>query len=457
MKSSDVYLLAAVVSVFFSIMGCESMMWVSASGQGDQLVKEYKLSNMSHRNKSGTSEGDYSANISLAIRLQKYVETIEWIIQLSITNDSTFETSNSYISLEADGLGDDFFLQGGGDMELSRTYRQVLDSINGDTTFFHLESDQHSEADLSYTMDRGDLERLLQADTIQLYIHGFFITITDTDKLRELNDKVKADPLWTTTRLSPKDSLTGSNPLTRDQVIKDPTILLGRCLDANNMNVIDSLGSKDVHKSGASKSISLRDYFEIKAEDQIIMRAGYRDLPMSRLIFADFPHFVTKNNVTVFDGGVEGQFHWYSPQKIAKDFVAQVSVKWEGGQIDKGFGIAFRASEDDRYSYYTFEITQDGYYCLARNVDHKWQFPVPWHKTTMVNGGKYDNQLKVICRGNSIYCTLNQYELINFIGEVPESNRLGIGICSDCGVICSFKDFQIDSAAFASTDTGPRK
>lgn len=161
----------------------------------------------------------------------------------------------------------------------------------------------------------------------------------------------------------------------------------------------------------------------------------------SKLVFADSQHFTNSNGVVNFDGGDEGYFSDYVPSTIPTDFTAKVSVKWNGGVDDNGFGIVFR--QDDKSSYF-FQIAANGQYRLSKleyNKKWVWVYLTKWTSTDTVKLGF--NQLEVTCMGKSIICSINGIEVINIEDAPPSASKMGIGIGSNSGIKCSFSDFEV--------------
>ena len=162
---------------------------------------------------------------------------------------------------------------------------------------------------------------------------------------------------------------------------------------------------------------------------------------MTKIEFVDSDNFTIYDGISSFDGGTGEEFYWLKLKEVVHDFTARVSVRWDSGIVNKGFGMVFRVTADN-LNLYLFQIAPNGYYHLMRLINNEWSgLLIDWQQTDLVKPGF--NVLTVTYRGTSIICYLNGNQVINIQDSTPTGTPFMIGIGANGGMKCSFSDFEV--------------
>lgn len=156
--------------------------------------------------------------------------------------------------------------------------------------------------------------------------------------------------------------------------------------------------------------------------------------------FAETDCFKIQNDVLRFNGGIEGKFSCARfSEAVSQNFTVAVRAIWDDGEEDTSFGLVFRYKNIN--SFYYFKIINDGYYGLSKSVKSGWEELVELQETNLIQPGF--NLLQVACRGRSIKCYLNGQMVINIQDDLPDSDKLMVGVGANSGVKCSFDDLMV--------------
>ena len=167
--------------------------------------------------------------------------------------------------------------------------------------------------------------------------------------------------------------------------------------------------------------------------------------------FSESVNFKIQDGVLRFNGGRDEKT-WLNlfSREVSQNCTVAVKAKWTGGAEDTAFGLVFRHQSVD--DFYYFKITRDGYYTLIKSVEEGWEDLAAWQETDLIKDDF--NTLKVICRGSSIRCYLNEELVVDIQDEPSIGEQVSVGIAADSGVKCNFDDFSVqnDTAGDASLD-----
>lgn len=124
------------------------------------------------------------------------------------------------------------------------------------------------------------------------------------------------------------------------------------------------------------------------------------------------------------------------------DFDLQVVSRFAlgpvGGSLDDGFGVIFRlqkkqsASIDDD-EFYLFQISNDGFYRVARRLNGETIDLSAWIDTPIINQGvEVENKLRVLARENEFSFYINDEQVLLCIPDDPEAKSTYYSAFQEC-------------------------
>ena len=131
-----------------------------------------------------------------------------------------------------------------------------------------------------------------------------------------------------------------------------------------------------------------------------------------------------------------GYYSWRG--ETLADLSFQSDSRWLAGSDGIGYGLLFRVQ--DINNYYTFNISQNGFYRLALEIDSEWYDLVDWTKSRFINPtGK--NLIRVEVIGANIRCYVND----NLVQEYEDATYLEgmIGFVTFADVHAAFDDVEV--------------
>jgi hypothetical protein len=129
------------------------------------------------------------------------------------------------------------------------------------------------------------------------------------------------------------------------------------------------------------------------------------------------------------------------------DLVIEVDVRQVEGPLDNNFGVFVRYLEgDDRYSYYWFQISADGFYSVDLRNEGEWITLVGWEASPAVYTGLgVTNHIRLECWGGQFHFYSNDVHLVDiFDGTIGRGNiGLAAGTFEEPGVVVQFDDVRV--------------
>jgi len=121
---------------------------------------------------------------------------------------------------------------------------------------------------------------------------------------------------------------------------------------------------------------------------------------------------------------------WYVSQKIKgfnayRDFKIDVTAKHLSGITNNGFGIVWGIEGKNSFH---FQISANGYFRLAKNLDGKFINVSGWKKSSKVIKANRLNRIGVEKRGNTLYCYINGTSVYQTAFEPFNGSRVGFRV-----------------------------
>jgi hypothetical protein len=121
---------------------------------------------------------------------------------------------------------------------------------------------------------------------------------------------------------------------------------------------------------------------------------------------------------------------WYVSQNIKgfnayKDFKIDANARHIKGITNNGFGIVWGIKDKNSFH---FQISANGYFRLAKNVNGKFVNISGWKKSSKVIKGNNLNRLGVAKRGNILYCYVNGARVYQTAFEPFSGSRAGFRV-----------------------------
>jgi hypothetical protein len=103
-------------------------------------------------------------------------------------------------------------------------------------------------------------------------------------------------------------------------------------------------------------------------------------------------------------------------------YVIETKLKHVNGLVEYGFGLIWGVKDLD--SFYTFNISDNGYYRIALDKNGEWEDIVAWTESAYVHKNNGTNILKVIKKNNKIAFYINGY----FVNQIDNVVLFGHGV-----------------------------
>lgn len=113
------------------------------------------------------------------------------------------------------------------------------------------------------------------------------------------------------------------------------------------------------------------------------------------------------------------------------DFDLRVTARAVDGPLNNGFGVIFRAQ--DQNNYYLFLVSSDGYYTVERTVNGDDKVLSVWIPSEVVNQG-FDvaNDLRVVARGDQFQFFVNDQPVALCIPDDPNAESTYNDLTGEC-------------------------
>jgi hypothetical protein len=135
------------------------------------------------------------------------------------------------------------------------------------------------------------------------------------------------------------------------------------------------------------------------------------------------------------------------PDLDLADMVIEVDVRQVEGPLDNNFGVFVRYLEgDDRYSYYWFQISADGFYSVDLRNEGEWNTLVGWEASPAVYTGLgVTNHIRVECSGGQFRFYNNNVHLVDVSDGTIHRGNIGLaaGTFEEPGVVVQFDDVRV--------------
>lgn len=124
----------------------------------------------------------------------------------------------------------------------------------------------------------------------------------------------------------------------------------------------------------------------------------------------------------------EGFVWWVYPEMEAyADFYYAVDLDIVQGPETAEQGLVYRMSKNgEEYSYYLYEISNNGYYAVWLSDPGGWSDIIPWTRSSLIKANG-SNRLALIAQGSRMVFFIND----RFVAEVSD-DRLSAGIIGLC-------------------------
>lgn len=107
-------------------------------------------------------------------------------------------------------------------------------------------------------------------------------------------------------------------------------------------------------------------------------------------------------------------WNWVSgPSRLNfTDFILEVEATKEAGPDDNVFGLIVRMVDADNY--YTFLLSSDGYYQIAKKENNSWTYVSEWVKSSDIKTGNSTNLIKITGMGDKLALYANDAKLADY-------------------------------------------
>ncbi len=118
----------------------------------------------------------------------------------------------------------------------------------------------------------------------------------------------------------------------------------------------------------------------------------------------------------------------------------EITVKWESGESNQGFGAEF-CSDENRRNRYIYGIASNGGYIIAHCENRGDYYYDVESQSDYINLGSSDNTLKIISKDNTIMFYVNN----KFLKQLTFNGGYGqdFGVFANSGTKVSFSIFKL--------------
>ncbi len=138
-------------------------------------------------------------------------------------------------------------------------------------------------------------------------------------------------------------------------------------------------------------------------------------------------------------------WNWVSgPSRLNfTDFILEVEVTKEAGPDDNVFGLIVRMVDADNY--YTFLLSSDGYYQIAKKENNSWTYVSEWVKSSDIKIGNSTNLIKITGMGDKLALYANDVKLADYNDSSFAYGGIGIyvGTQSEGNVTIGFDNLKV--------------
>jgi len=134
----------------------------------------------------------------------------------------------------------------------------------------------------------------------------------------------------------------------------------------------------------------------------------------------------------------------WSPSSLNfSDFAVEVEATKEAGPDDNVFGVIVRLM--NRTNYYSFLLSSDGYYQVAKLQNNSWTYVQDWAKSSAIKAGDATNLIKVVCIGDKFSFYANDVKLRDYNDTSFAYGSLGLytGAQSEGNVTVAFDNLTV--------------
>ncbi|VVB65276.1 Uncharacterised protein [uncultured archaeon] len=134
----------------------------------------------------------------------------------------------------------------------------------------------------------------------------------------------------------------------------------------------------------------------------------------------------------------------WSPSSLNfSDFAVEVEATKEAGPDDNVFGVIVRLM--NRTNYYSFLLSSDRYYQIAKLENNSWTYVQDWSKSSAIKTGDAMNLVKVVCNGDKFSFYANNALLTDYNDSSFAYGSLGLytGAQSEGNVTVAFDNLTV--------------